>query len=271
MPLPNSGSSVGMAFMAADELARRRRRSSLAHRPSRWAVAAYMPACMSLGIIFLRCLAWKRSRTRAWIVHVPVEAGRDQSSLRRFEAERRHFVMLSTNDTAAASRQAEFRACFTPLLRIAAGIGEGDDLGAGGLRLQQEARQIGGVQRMAGAADDLSAGRLHRLACNWREILAEGVVGGDEKPALAAGSVSVLPRPWPRRRCRRSNGRNCEHFGPVSTEAPAPDPITALFFSSAMRDTASATAEFGRSMMTSTWSSSIHLRAIAAPMSGLFW
>ena len=59
-----------------------------------------------------------------------------------------------------------------------------------------------------------------------------------------------------------------EHFGPVSTDDPAPDPITTLFFSVAIASTASATAELGRSMMTSTFSVSNHLRAIAAPTSG---
>jgi hypothetical protein len=55
------------------------------------------------------------------------------------------------------------------------------------------------------------------------------------------------------------------------TEDPAPEPMTALFFSCATAITASATAEFGKSMMTSTWSESNHWRAIAEPTSGLFW
>ena len=61
-----------------------------------------------------------------------------------------------------------------------------------------------------------------------------------------------------------------EHFGPVMTDEPAPEPIAALFFCSATPITASATAELGRSMTTSTFSLSNQLRAIAAPMSGLF-
>jgi hypothetical protein len=61
-----------------------------------------------------------------------------------------------------------------------------------------------------------------------------------------------------------------EHFGPVSAEVPAPEPIAALFFCSATATTASATAEFGKSMTTSTPSLSNQLRAIAEPMSGLF-
>jgi hypothetical protein len=62
-----------------------------------------------------------------------------------------------------------------------------------------------------------------------------------------------------------------EHFGPVSAEVPAPEPIAALFFSVTTLSTASATAEFGRSMMTSTPSVSIQRRAMALPTSGLFW
>ncbi len=54
------------------------------------------------------------------------------------------------------------------------------------------------------------------------------------------------------------------------TDEPAPEPIAALFFSSATASTASATEEFGRSMTTSTFSVSNQRRAIAAPTSGLF-
>jgi len=62
-----------------------------------------------------------------------------------------------------------------------------------------------------------------------------------------------------------------EHFEPVSSEVPAPEPIITLFFWRTISFTASATAEFGRSTIRSTPSWSSHLRAMTDPTSGLFW
>src|SRR6185312_11878684 len=61
-----------------------------------------------------------------------------------------------------------------------------------------------------------------------------------------------------------------EHLLPVRSELPGPEPMKALFFSRVTWLTASATPEFGVSTITSTPSSSYHLRAICAPTSGLF-
>jgi hypothetical protein len=43
---------------------------------------------------------------------------------------------------------------------VAAGIGQADDLGLGGLGLQQEGREVGGRERRAHAAQHLAAGGL---------------------------------------------------------------------------------------------------------------
>ena len=61
-----------------------------------------------------------------------------------------------------------------------------------------------------------------------------------------------------------------EQAEPVRSEVPAPDPISTLLRSRAMVLTASATAEFGTSTIMSTPPSN-HWRAMAAPMSVLFW
>ena len=61
------------------------------------------------------------------------------------------------------------------------------------------------------------------------------------------------------------------HFAPVSVEAAAPDTMKILFFWLATWLTASATPEFGTSMIMSTLSTSYHWLAIWVPMSGLFW
>src|SRR6266853_1752803 len=62
-----------------------------------------------------------------------------------------------------------------------------------------------------------------------------------------------------------------EHFDPVSSALPAPEPISTLFFCRTISFTASATAEFGISTIRSTPSWSSHLRATTDPTSGLFW
>ena len=61
------------------------------------------------------------------------------------------------------------------------------------------------------------------------------------------------------------------HFGPVRSEAAAPETMKTLFFWLATWLTASATPEFGTSMIMSTLSTSYHWLAICEPMSGLFW
>ena len=58
---------------------------------------------------------------------------------------------------------------------------------------------------------------------------------------------------------------------PEMSELAAPVAMTALFFSRPMPETASATAEFDRSMIRSTPSRSNHWRAVPAAMSALFW
>jgi hypothetical protein len=62
-----------------------------------------------------------------------------------------------------------------------------------------------------------------------------------------------------------------EHLAPVRSAVPAPEPITTLFFSRLTSATARATAEFGRSTIMSTPSTSYQRPAIADPTSALFW
>ena len=69
--------------------------------------------------------------------------------------------------------------------------------------------------------------------------------------------------------CRAELERLEEVFTTLNA-LPAPDPISTLFFSRVNPETASATAEFGTSRMTSTFSLSYQRRAILRPMSGLF-
>src|SRR6266404_3872867 len=52
--------------------------------------------------------------------------------------------------------------------------------------LQQEGGEVARVQRMADGAEDSSAERRHHLGSVALELMAEGVVDGDEEPAVAA-------------------------------------------------------------------------------------
>ena len=61
------------------------------------------------------------------------------------------------------------------------------------------------------------------------------------------------------------------HFGPVRSDAAAPETMNTLFFCAATWLTASATPEFGTSMIMSTLSTSNHWLAMLVPTSGLFW
>ena len=82
--------------------------------------------------------------------------------------------------------QAEFGGLLDGVGHVAAGGGEGDDLGLGTLRLKEKRTHVGGVQGKANLAQHRAAACRHRLADIVRERMAEGIVDGDEKPAVIA-------------------------------------------------------------------------------------
>src|SRR6185295_8098715 len=61
------------------------------------------------------------------------------------------------------------------------------------------------------------------------------------------------------------------HFAPVRSDAAAPETRNTLFLSRTISFTASATEDVGTSTITSTLSTSIHVRTTLEPTSGLFW
>ena len=69
---------------------------------------------------------------------------------------------------------------------VAAAVGEGDDVRPRTLRLQEEGREIRGADRVAHRSDDLAARSFDRRGAIGFQVFAEGVVGGDEEPVLAA-------------------------------------------------------------------------------------
>src|SRR5208282_6667197 len=86
----------------------------------------------------------------------------------------------------AAGHNAEFGGLLDRIDGVAAGIGKPDDLRLGGLSLQQERREILGVERSVDRAKHLAARRLDGIAGIALQSMAEGVVGGDEKPGVSA-------------------------------------------------------------------------------------
>ncbi len=71
--------------------------------------------------------------------------------------------------------------------RVAAGIGETDDLRLGSLCLQQEGGEIRRIERRPDLPQDLATGFLDHLCGVPLEGMAKGVIRGDKEPGIAAG------------------------------------------------------------------------------------
>src|SRR6185503_21235758 len=84
----------------------------------------------------------------------------------------------------AALDDAELAGLLDRVDGVLAGIGEADDLGLGSLGLQQEGREVLRAERMTYAAEHLAAGLLDDFADVALERVTEGVVGGEEEPAV---------------------------------------------------------------------------------------
>ena len=129
------------------------------------------------------------------VVHVPVKAVGQQHALRRVQAQ-----AVDVGDEHQQSGQAlvlgdaELVGGLDRVDRVAAGVGEADDLGLGALRLQQERGEVRGVERVAHLSDDLAAGGLDHVGRVGFERVAERVVGGQEEPGVAAGLHDRLAR-----------------------------------------------------------------------------
>ena len=108
----------------------------------------------------------------ALVVAVPVEALGQGQALGRLEAEA---VDLGEGEEQrgellAALDDAELGGALDRVRGVEAGVGEADDLGARGLRLEEEGGEVGGGERVADGAEDLAAGGLDELlVCSSRE------------------------------------------------------------------------------------------------------
>ena len=78
------------------------------------------------------------------VVQVPVEGLGEDQALRRLEAERVHVgdEDEQAGELLAALDDAELGGLLDRVDGVAAGVGEADDLGLGGLRLQQEGGEV---------------------------------------------------------------------------------------------------------------------------------
>jgi hypothetical protein len=106
----------------------------------------------------VECRKALRERARR-VVLVPVECLGEGEALRRLQAER---VDVGQEDQQAgkllsALDDAEFGRLLDRIGRVAAGVGQADDLGLRRLRLQQERREVLVVDRRLDATDYLAA------------------------------------------------------------------------------------------------------------------
>ena len=130
------------------------------------------------------------------VVHVPVEGLGEVQALRGFQTDRLDVgeEQQQRRELLAALDDAELGRLLDRVGGVAAGIGKADDLGLGGLRLEQEGREVRRVERMLDAADDLAAVGGDDGGGVALERRAEGVVGGQEEPGVATGLHQRLAR-----------------------------------------------------------------------------
>ncbi len=123
------------------------------------------------------------------VVHVPIPSLGHDEALRRRQPHRSHVARehQQSGEALPALHDAELRRLLDRVDGVAARIGEPDHLGLGRLRLQQEGREVLRVEGMADLADHLAAIGLDHRRSVALERVAEGVVGGEEEPGIAAG------------------------------------------------------------------------------------
>src|SRR3546814_2153367 len=89
--------------------------------------------------------------------------------------------VCSSDLTLARRHDAELGCLLDGVDGVAAGIGEADYLGAGGLRLQQERGEVAGAERMPHGTQHLATCRLDHGCGIALQRVAEGVVGCQEE------------------------------------------------------------------------------------------
>ncbi len=119
--------------------------------------------------------------------HVPIERHQQQDALRSFEPQPPHVVLPhDQRRQLLALRELKLGRLLERVRGIATGIGKRNRFGARALRLQQQRRKVAGPDRVAGRAQHLPALLHEFLGELLLQVVAKGVVGGDEVDALDA-------------------------------------------------------------------------------------
>ena len=123
------------------------------------------------------------------VVAVPVEAFGEVQTLRGIQAQAVDVgdEQQQAGQALAALGDPELGRLLDRVLGVQTGRRQPDDLGARRLRLKQERGIVVVVQRMADGPQHLAARGLDGLGGVFLKRIAEGVVGGQEEPAVAAG------------------------------------------------------------------------------------
>ena len=144
------------------------------------------------GMHHRRAAAWHTGnelvgKRAAALIQIPIKALGQRQALAHVQPQRMH-IGQEHQQAGHPHLDAEFLDLLDGVDGVRTGIGQAQHLGAGCLRLDQEGREIGRAgERGANRADHLAAGGLDELADIALQRMAEGIVGGDKKPAIAAG------------------------------------------------------------------------------------
>jgi len=122
------------------------------------------------------------------VVHVPVERRGQQQALRGRQADRMDVgdQRQQRGHLLAAGEDTELGGGLDLVGVVRRPAGDADDLGLGGLRLQDEGRQVRRRERRPHCAEHLAAVPGHDGGGILLQRMAERVVVGDEEPAVAA-------------------------------------------------------------------------------------
>ena len=153
-------------------------------------------ACVDAGMDHGRILVGRGARLvptlgpgAIGVIHVPVPGFGQRQTLRGRQTKRGDIACEheQTGEALAALDDAELGGLLDRVDGVATGVRQSDDLGLRGLRLQQERGEILRVERRAHLAHDLAAVLFDDRRRVALERVAEGIVGGEEEPSVAAG------------------------------------------------------------------------------------
>src|SRR6266511_1972260 len=122
------------------------------------------------------------------VIHVPVERFGENATLRRVQSQRVDILDEDEQprEVLSALDDAELGRLLDRVARVAAGVGETDDLRLRRLRLQQERGEILRIERCAYLAENLAAVLQHDRLGVALERIPERIIRGEKEPGVAA-------------------------------------------------------------------------------------